>query len=71
MTTIEKYTDALILAAKEQGFTTAEQIEENFEGLFVYVLSLEASFLNKMLLKVNDKETMNFISLKAFHTLRN
>ena len=70
MTTIEKYTDAIILAAKEQGFTTTEQIEENFEGLFIYVLSLEASFLNKMLLKANDKEIMNIIALKAFHTLR-
>ena len=66
---INNYSEMLIFAAKEQGFNSAKQIEENFEALMLYVLSLESSFLEKMLLKANDKEIMNFMALKTYNTI--
>lgn len=67
---INNYSEILIFVAKEQGFNTAKEIENNFEALMLYVLSLESSFLNKMLLKANDKETMNLMALKTYKTIK-
>ena len=68
-TQINNYSEVLILAAKEQGFNSAKEIEENFEVLMIYVLSLEYSFLKKMILKANDKENMNLFALKTYKEL--
>lgn len=67
---INNYSEILIFAAKEQGFNTAKEIEDNFESLILYVLSLESSFLNNMLLKANDKEIMNLMALKSYKTIK-
>ena len=70
-TQINNYSEALIFVAKEQGFNTAKEIEDNFEVLLLYALSLESSFLKKMILKANEKETMNLVTLKIYKTLNN
>lgn len=67
---INNYSEILILAAKEQGFNTAKEINDNFEALMLYILSLESSFLKKMLLKANDKQIMDLLALRAYKKLK-
>ena len=69
-TQISNYSELIIFAAKEQGFNTFKEIEENFEPLLLYVLSLEQDFLKKILLQANDKKTMEQLALYFYQKLK-